>query len=114
MDFKLTIFSDYMCPWCYVGQGVVERLKTEYPVEVDWQPFYLRPDTPPEGMDLPAYILEKVATTTNRLRNTANSYGMNFVHMPELKWEYGYPMAIGMMVLSAILPFLYFKQKGWL
>ena len=44
----------------------------------------------------------------------ASLYGMNFVHMPELKWEYGYPMAIGMMVLSAILPFLYFKQKGWL
>jgi magnesium transporter len=44
----------------------------------------------------------------------ASLYGMNFVHMPELKWEYGYPMAIGMMILSAILPFLYFKQKGWL
>ncbi len=84
MTLKLTIYSDYMCPWCYVGQGVVERLKTEYPVEVDWQPFYLRPDTPPEGMDLPAYILEKVATTTNRLRNTANSYGMDFVHVMRL------------------------------
>ena len=44
----------------------------------------------------------------------ASLYGMNFVHMPELKWDYGYPMAIGMMILSAILPFLYFKQKGWL
>jgi magnesium transporter len=44
----------------------------------------------------------------------ASLYGMNFVHMPELKWEYGYPLAIGMMILSAILPFLYFKQKGWL
>ena len=44
----------------------------------------------------------------------ASIYGMNFVHMPELGWDYGYPMAIGMMILSAILPFLYFKQKGWL
>ena len=44
----------------------------------------------------------------------ASIYGMNFVFMPELKWIYGYPFAIGMMVLSAILPFLYFKRKGWL
>jgi magnesium transporter len=44
----------------------------------------------------------------------ASIYGMNFVHMPELNWDYGYPMAIGMMIASAILPFLYFKRKGWL
>jgi magnesium transporter len=44
----------------------------------------------------------------------ASIYGMNFDAMPELKWQYGYPMAIGLMVLSAVLPFLYFKRKGWL
>jgi magnesium transporter len=44
----------------------------------------------------------------------ASMYGMNFVNMPELKWFYGYPWAIGLMVISAILPFLYFKRKGWL
>jgi predicted DsbA family dithiol-disulfide isomerase len=81
MTIKLTIYSDYICPWCYVGQGVVERLKTEYPVEVDWQPFYLRPDTPPEGMDLPEHIRQHAARTTERLRQTARSYGMEFVHV---------------------------------
>jgi len=44
----------------------------------------------------------------------ASIYGMNFDIMPELKWAMGYPMAIGLMVLSAILPYLYFKRKGWL
>ncbi|MFN0194829.1 MAG: CorA family divalent cation transporter, partial [Aestuariivirga sp.] len=44
----------------------------------------------------------------------ASIYGMNFVHMPEIPWAYGYPMALGVMLLSAILPFLYFKVKGWL
>jgi len=34
--------------------------------------------------------------------------------MPELSWPWGYPVAIGGMVLSAILPYLFFKQKGWL
>jgi magnesium transporter len=41
-------------------------------------------------------------------------YGMNFKHMPELDWQYGYPMALGMMVISALLPWFYFKRKGWL
>jgi magnesium transporter len=41
-------------------------------------------------------------------------YGMNFQHMPELKWEFGYPMALGLMVISAVIPWLYFKRKGWL
>jgi magnesium transporter len=34
--------------------------------------------------------------------------------MPELGWAFGYPMALGAMVVSAISPYLYFKSKGWL
>ena len=44
----------------------------------------------------------------------ASVYGMNFEHMPELKWVFGYPLAILLMVLSAVLPYIYFKWKGWL
>ena len=44
----------------------------------------------------------------------ASVYGMNFVHMPELKWQYGYAVAISLMVCSVAAPFLYFKRKGWL
>ena len=44
----------------------------------------------------------------------ASIYGMNFRFMPELEWTYGYPLALLMMVLSAVLPFLYFRHKGWL
>lgn len=44
----------------------------------------------------------------------ASLYGMNFDFMPELKWTYGYPFAMGMMILSAMLPYLYFKRRGWL
>jgi magnesium transporter len=44
----------------------------------------------------------------------ASIYGMNFHFMPELSWPLGYPFALGLMVLSAILPYLYFKRKGWL
>ena len=44
----------------------------------------------------------------------ASVYGMNFDVMPELKWFFGYPFAIGLMVVSAILPFWFFRRKGWL
>ena len=44
----------------------------------------------------------------------ASIYGMNFAVMPELHWQLGYPMALGLMVISAALPILYFKRKGWL
>ena len=44
----------------------------------------------------------------------AGIYGMNFEHMPELKWLAGYPWALGLMLLSAILPYWWFKRKGWL
>ena len=44
----------------------------------------------------------------------ASIYGMNFKHMPELDWWYAYPLALILMVLAAVLPYLYFKRRGWL
>jgi magnesium transporter len=34
--------------------------------------------------------------------------------MPELDWAWGYPWALALMVISAVLPWIYFKRKGWL
>jgi len=44
----------------------------------------------------------------------ASIYGMNFKHMPELDWRYGYPLAIFLMIAGAVLPYLFFKWKKWL
>jgi magnesium transporter len=44
----------------------------------------------------------------------ASIYGMNFAHMPEVDWLLGYPFALGLMVASAVLPYLYFKRRDWL
>jgi magnesium transporter len=44
----------------------------------------------------------------------ASIYGMNFKFMPEVEWRFGYPLAIGLMLLSIISPFWYFRRKGWL
>ena len=44
----------------------------------------------------------------------AGIYGMNFKNMPELSWTWGYPAALVAIVLSAVLPVLWFKWRGWL
>jgi magnesium transporter len=44
----------------------------------------------------------------------ASIYGMNFRFMPELDWRFGYPMALLAMVAAAVIPYFYFKRRGWL
>ncbi len=44
----------------------------------------------------------------------ASIYGMNFQHMPELSQSWGYPMALALMVASALVPMWYFRKRGWL
>jgi len=43
----------------------------------------------------------------------ASMYGMNFHYMPELSWRYGYAFGLALIVVSAILPILWFKWRGW-
>ena len=48
-------------------------------MDVEWRPYYLRPDTPPEGLDLPDYILKARANgSEERLESMAKMHGMNF------------------------------------
>ncbi len=44
----------------------------------------------------------------------ASVYGMNFKMMPELDWPHGYPFALALMVMAAVLPYVFFKWKKWL
>ena len=44
----------------------------------------------------------------------ASIYGMNFKNMPELEWHYGYAYGLAVIILSGILPFLWFKRRGWI
>jgi magnesium transporter len=44
----------------------------------------------------------------------AGIYGMNFDFLPELHWHLGYPVALALMLASAVLPLLYFKKRGWI
>ena len=44
----------------------------------------------------------------------ASIYGMNFRNMPELHWYLGYPFALGLMVLAAVVLYALFKRRGWI
>ena len=44
----------------------------------------------------------------------AGVFGMNFHHMPELGWRFGYPISLALMFASAVGPYLYFKKRGWI
>ena len=44
----------------------------------------------------------------------ASMYGMNFTHMPELDWQYGYAYAIGLMIFTVVCILFFFKIKKWL
>jgi predicted DsbA family dithiol-disulfide isomerase len=58
---------------------VVEKLKEEYNVDVEWRPFYLYFDTPPEGKELPEYVQRARASgSEERLKQIAGQYGMDF------------------------------------
>lgn len=70
---------------------MVERLKDEYKVEVEWRPYYLRPDMPPEGLELPEYVKQaRTNGSEDRLRVLANSYGMEFA---SIDWMYNTRLA---------------------
>lgn len=46
----LEIFADYVCPWCYLGNAVVEKLQQQYPIRLTRTPFPLHPTTPQQGL----------------------------------------------------------------
>ncbi|SDT48187.1 magnesium transporter [Paenibacillaceae bacterium GAS479] len=57
--------------------------------------------------------LTVITTIFMPLTFMAGIYGMNFVRMPELEWDYGYFMALGIMAVVAGSMFAWFKRKGW-
>jgi predicted DsbA family dithiol-disulfide isomerase len=59
---RLDIFSDPICPWCYIGKTLLDRAlesRPDHPFSVEWHPFQLNPDMPAEGMDRRTYLESK-------------------------------------------------------
>jgi predicted DsbA family dithiol-disulfide isomerase len=50
MSIKIEMFSDFICPFCYIGFATVRKLKPEFDLDVAWRGFQIHPDWPAEGM----------------------------------------------------------------
>ncbi len=59
-------------------------------------------------------IFTVITTIFMPLTVVTGIYGMNFDHMPELHWTYGYPMVIGLMIVLGLTMYFLFRKKGWL
>jgi len=51
-SLAVVVYSDYICPFCYIGFLRLEKLRAEYPLDVDWRFLEIHPDNPPEGRPL--------------------------------------------------------------
>lgn len=49
---EVVVYSDYVCPFCYIGYHRIEKLKEQYNLDVEWKPFELHPETPKEGVPI--------------------------------------------------------------
>lgn len=75
---KIRIFSDYAWPFCYVGLGLVQKLKEDgIEFELDWVPFELDPNAPIEGMDLyDVYPKEYIHRSLDNLSRMGKDFGI--------------------------------------
>lgn len=83
---KLDILSDPICPWCYIGKAHLDRALAahpDHPFAIEWHPFQLNPDMPPEGMDRRDYLETKFGGKANaakvygRIEDAARAAGLH-------------------------------------
>jgi len=84
---RIDIYSDTICPWCYLGKRrfeVAVAARPQYEPRVTWRPFELNPDMPAEGADRAAYLAakmgdkERVAASQAELKRLGSASGIEF------------------------------------
>ena len=82
---RLDVFSDPVCPWCYVGKANLDRAlesRPDHPFQIEWHPFQLNPEIPQEGVPKRDYLeakfggAAKVDAIHDRLREVARAAGL--------------------------------------
>lgn len=87
---SVSVYSDYTCPWCYVGSARLDRLREELANEVDlqveWKPFEIHPEVPPEGLPVEAlpYPREQWEMMVEHLRRQAEAEGLEVTSLSRL------------------------------
>jgi predicted DsbA family dithiol-disulfide isomerase len=85
MTITIRIFSDFTCPFCYIGAGIIEELKRDSDIREEWVSYELHPETPEEGIPLterfPDYDFDALF---EELRIKGGRYGCEFGNVTQL------------------------------
>ncbi|MEI1277906.1 DsbA family oxidoreductase [Leptospira venezuelensis] len=94
METNISIYSDVVCPWCYIGkkrlEKAIESWESNHPedkIVVEWKPFQLNPDLPEQGEDREAHMvkkfgsLDRVKMMTQRVSDIAKEDGLEFYNI---------------------------------
>ena len=71
------MYSDYICPFCYLGESIIEKLKNKFNIEMEHIGIEIHPETPEEGVDLRGRIFG-IEDMDENLRCRGKEYGLNF------------------------------------
>jgi len=76
-ELKVTVFSDYICPFCYVGDARLDRLRADYDLKVNWCFLEIHPETSPEGepvasLDYPSETWQRMMITLGKMAEEEN------------------------------------------
>lgn len=89
--YAISIVSDFVCPWCYIGTrrlstavALVQAKQPDFQAATWWQPFFLNPDTPPEGEPYLPFLERKFGSRARveeifqYVRNAGAAYGLDY------------------------------------
>ncbi len=85
-NLKIIIYSDYICPFCYIGFYRIKKLKEEFNFEVEWRSFELHPETPKGGVlvdNLP-FAKEYLEMVMINVKGLADEVGIKFTFSGKL------------------------------
>ncbi len=77
MKIEIKMYSDYICPFCYLGEAIIEKLKNRFDIEIEHIGIEIHPETPEEGVDLTRRIYG-IEEMYENLRCRGKQYGLNF------------------------------------
>lgn len=86
----VSVFSDYTCPWCYIGSRRLDHLLEDLPegveLEVEWKPFEIHPEVPAEGMSVEdlGYPEDRWKAMQEHLRVQARTEGIEVGNRPKV------------------------------
>jgi len=91
LNIDIDIISDIVCPWCFIGKRRLETALTlvrkthpDFSCTIRWRPFFLNPDTPPEGEPYLPFLIEKFGSQAavdglfDRVREAGSAYGIDY------------------------------------